>query len=586
MLQYFTFFLLTFVCTLTASAQFAPRYELVKLNKEVNTHYHEAAPVISQDGKKLYFFVHNHPENNYGKEGSDDIWVSTLNEKGEWGAAQHVGAPFNIHRSNQVFTTLPDGSIFIKGGRKKDTKGFSLVSASGALSEIEIPGFLEMNKGRFYGASMSSDMNHIVLFFSEIPTSTRSSLYISNKTDNGTWTKPVKLNISVKDDDCGPFIGMDNQTLYFASDRNLPGKRGKLDIYKTTRLDDSWQKWSQPENMGPSINTAAEELYFCMDTQNNVFTSRANSTIDGGNLDLFKLIPKNVKVTLQVNVLNKKTSSPILATVQLEQDGKAETFTTKADGKFSKRINELAMYMLATSADGFISDNQDIIVPAPQRDTTLVIDVYLQPIAKKLMVMGTVLNKKTEETIPQAKVVLSVKGKKNSQVNLSVSEGKFEQELKELSWYYLTGSAEGFLSATDSVYVDDEENTPYIKNIYLEPIEVGLTVRLKNIYFDFDRTTLKKESYPELNKVVDFLKQNPSVEIEIAGHTDNKGSDEYNLNLSQGRSQSVVDYIVSQGIDRGRLTAQGYGEGKPIESNDTDEGRANNRRVEFTVLKK
>jgi outer membrane protein OmpA-like peptidoglycan-associated protein len=338
--------------------------------------------------------------------------------------------------------------------------------------------------------------------------------------------------------------------------------------------------------MGPSINTAAEELYFCMDTQNNVFTSRANSTIDGGNLDLFKLIPKNIKVTLQVNVLNKKTSSPILATVQLEQDGKAETFTTKADGKFNKRINELAMYMLATSADGFITDNQDIIVPAPQRDTTLVVDVYLQPIAKKLMVMGNVLNKKTEETIPQSKVVLSVKGKKNSQLNLVTNEGKFEQELKDLNWYYVTGSAEGFLSATDSVYVDDEENTPFIKNIYLEPIEVGLTVRLKNIYFDFDKTTLKKESYPELNKVVDFLKQNPSVEIEIAGHTDNKGSDEYNLNLSQGRSQSVVDYIVSQGIDRGRLTAQGYGEGKPIDSNDTDEGRANNRRVEFTVLKK
>jgi outer membrane protein OmpA-like peptidoglycan-associated protein len=82
------------------------------------------------------------------------------------------------------------------------------------------------------------------------------------------------------------------------------------------------------------------------------------------------------------------------------------------------------------------------------------------------------------------------------------------------------------------------------------------------------------------------LKQNPKVEIEISGHTDSKGSDDYNLNLSQGRSQSVVDYIVSQGIDSSRLTAHGYGEGKPIDTNDTDEGRANNRRVEFTVVKK
>ena len=97
---------------------------------------------------------------------------------------------------------------------------------------------------------------------------------------------------------------------------------------------------------------------------------------------------------------------------------------------------------------------------------------------------------------------------------------------------------------------------------------------------------MKAESYVELNKVVDFLKLNESVEIEIEGHTDNKGSDVYNENLSQGRSQSVVDYLVQQGIESTRLTARGFGESKPIDTNDTDEGRGNNRRVEFTVLKK
>jgi OmpA-OmpF porin, OOP family len=150
----------------------------------------------------------------------------------------------------------------------------------------------------------------------------------------------------------------------------------------------------------------------------------------------------------------------------------------------------------------------------------------------------------------------------------------------------LTASAEGYLNSSDSIDVGDAEMSPYTKDLYLDPIEVGVTVRLKNIYFDFDRATLKKESFVELNKVVEFLKQNSSVEIEIAGHTDGKGSDDYNLNLSQGRSQSVVDYIVSQGIESARLTAHGYGESKPIDSNDTPEGQANNRRVEFTIVKK
>jgi outer membrane protein OmpA-like peptidoglycan-associated protein len=165
------------------------------------------------------------------------------------------------------------------------------------------------------------------------------------------------------------------------------------------------------------------------------------------------------------------------------------------------------------------------------------------------------------------------------------TDGRYEQEIKTLGKYMFTASAEGYLNATDSIVVDDKELTPFVKDIVLQPIEVGVTVRLKNIYFDFDRTTLKSESFVELDKVVDFLKQNPHVEIEISGHTDSKGSDDYNLNLSQGRSQSVVDYLVSQGIDEFRLTAHGYGESKPIDTNDTDDGRANNRRVEFTILK-
>jgi len=164
--------------------------------------------------------------------------------------------------------------------------------------------------------------------------------------------------------------------------------------------------------------------------------------------------------------------------------------------------------------------------------------------------------------------------------------GKYEKEIPKLGWYIITASAEGYLNATDSIEAADDSLSPFTRDIYLRRIEIGVTVVLRNIYFDFDKTTLKQQSFPELNKVVDFLKQNQTVEVEIAGHTDSKGSDDYNLNLSQGRSQSVVDYLISQGIDSFRLTAKGYGETWAIDSNETDVGRANNRRVEFTVLKK
>ena len=119
-----------------------------------------------------------------------------------------------------------------------------------------------------------------------------------------------------------------------------------------------------------------------------------------------------------------------------------------------------------------------------------------------------------------------------------------------MKFYLLAASAEGFISATDSAGFNSEDLSPLSKDIFLQPIEVGVTIRLKNIYFDFNKATLKQESFVELDKVVAFLEQNRTVEIEIAGHTDSKGTDEYNLTLSQGRSQAVVEYLIGQGIER------------------------------------
>src|SRR5689334_10915843 len=104
--------------------QFSSRYELVKMDKNVNTFRHEAAPVVSPDGNTLYFFVQDHPENTMGKDDTQDIWMSKKEAGGVWGPAQHLRSPFNMHRSNQVFTVFDDGSIFIKGGSSKGEKGF------------------------------------------------------------------------------------------------------------------------------------------------------------------------------------------------------------------------------------------------------------------------------------------------------------------------------------------------------------------------------------------------------------------------------------------------------------------------------
>jgi len=579
-------FLVFFMLANSVTAQFAGRYELVKLGKQVSTHYHEAAPIISHDGKKLYFFVHNHPENTSGKEGSDDIWVSNLDDKGEWGVATHLSAPFNNHHSNQVFTALPDGSLFIKGERSRDSKGFSIISTGGSVKELNVEGFKEMNKGRFYGASISSDVKHMILFFGTMQGSPRSSLFVSSVQPNGSWSAPKKLNISVRDDDFGPFIAPDDKTLYFASDRAVKGRHGKADIYRVTRLDDTWQNWSAPVNMSPPINTAADEFYFCIDKAGNVFTSRANSTQDGGNLDIFKMIPRDIKVMLWGMVYNEKTQQPLQADVVVTPvESKPLNLKSTTAGKFETPIPEVAKYAVHASQQGFLPKDLSFDIPPLGNDTTLYVEVFLTPVSKKLLLTGTVYDSKTNNPLT-AKLDIMLKTDRRTDFKMQAEGGKYEQEIPKLGWYILTASAEGYITTTDSAEVVSEELTPVVKDLLLQPIEVGITIRLKNIYFDFDKTHLKEESFVELNKVVDFLKQNAHVEIEITGHTDSKGSDDYNLSLSQGRSQAVVDYIISQGIEDFRLTAHGYGETKPIDTNDTDAGRASNRRVEFTVVKK
>ncbi len=571
----------------TRGQQFSPRYELVKMGPEVNTKsYHEMSPVISTDGKKLYFVENNHPQNTYGTDNSQDVWFSTLDDKGVWSQAKRLGPPINQNRYNTVFNVLPDGSLFVRGGRGKNEKGFSIVSPSGAWIELPIQDFAKMDKGRFNGATISADMKHVVMYFSEIAGSARSDLYISNQQPDGSWPRPVKMPMSTGSDEFGPFVGPDQNTLYFASDRIVPGHLGNVDIYKVTRLDDTWTKWSPPVNLGKGVNTVGGDAYFSLDEHGNVFTCRMGSLVDGGNYDIWILKPRDVKINVNVTVVNEKNQQPLPANVDINvKDQKPTTLKTNAAGKVETHLSEVAGFSVGTTVTGFLPKQVDISIPHLNNDTTIRVVLALTPILKKLVIKGTVFDKKTQQPVSAKVDVVSRPGNATT-YSLSAEGGKYEQEVAGLGGYVFTASASGYLNSVDSVTLSNPDETPVTRDLYLTPIEVGTTVRLKNIYFDFDKTTLKPESFVELNKVVDFLKANPHVEIEIQGHTDNKGSDQYNENLSQGRSQAVVDYLVQQGIEQQRLSAHGFGESKPIDTNDTEDGRANNRRVEFTVLKK
>lgn len=476
-------------------------YQLERMNRSVNSPFHEGAPVISTDGSILYFFVADHPDNKHGTKGSQDIWYSEKTSSGKWRSAIHMDAPLNQNRYNQVMSIINEGNTLLVRG-KNNSLSISHKNFNGWDNPVplNIEGYESMKKGVYSGGILNQKGDVLLLYFNELKDKTISDLYVSFKQENGRWSKPKYIDeLNTDYDEFGPSLDPDGSTLYFASSR--PGGHGSTDIYMTKRLDDSWTNWSEPINLGSPVNTSGFDAYYSVDDKGNVFTTRAYMSADGGSLDILSLIPvekAKPKLSIWGFVYDKETNEPVSADVKYEihQLTAGEVVSDAHDGFYEVQVTGEGNYQILTSAEGYLNNNDGLEVPEIETDTIIQ------------------------------------------------------------------------------------------KDLYLDKIKIGTTVRLNNIFFDFDKTTLRPESITELDIVVDFLKNNPTVKIEIAGHTDNKGSDSYNVNLSDGRAGAVREYMVQNWIAAGRVTSKGYGESNPVADNQTDEGRQRNRRVEFTVLER
>lgn len=489
--------------------------EVENLGYKVNSKYHELAPIISADGKLLFFVRAGHPKNTLYKKNkqAQDIWYSKLDSIGKWGLARHGANSINTRYSNAVCWVSPDGNrMLIVGGydKKKFTAaGFSMVQKTAKdwskPVQLDIKNFDKMEKGQLYGATMANDGKNILMYFSEKKESTINDIYVSFLQAGNKWSQPVnigtKINIK-KYNEMTPFIASDGVTLYFASDRK--GGLGGMDIWKSTRLDDTWLNWSTPVNMGKPINTKGWDAFFTLDA-NSEYAYMVTTKASKGGADIVRIglkakdKPKPV-VLVYGNVYNAKTKEPISAGLQYE---------VLPNGI-------IAGYAYSSPVDG----NYKIVLPYGKN-------------------------------------------------------------------YSIMATAKNFLSVSENLNLDTASTYKEIRrNLYLVPIEIGQTIRLNNIFFDFGSDRLKAESYPELDRVVKVFDDNPKLEIEMSGHTDNVGTAEANMKLSEERAQAVKNYLVSKKIDEKRIISKGYGETKPVADNNTKKGQQLNRRVEFTILKK
>ncbi len=488
------------------------------LDENVNSEYAELNPLLSPDGKTLYFSRRNHPENTGGTNDREDIWYSELDANGNWSLAKNMGPEFNNNDPNfinSIQSVTPDGrtAVMLLGNKYlpngKMQAGVSIsTNTGGAWSKpkpLKIENDYNFNEKANY--FLSNTRNVLIMSVEREDSYGDRDLYVSFMKPDSSWTEPLNLGdvINTAAVESAPFLAADGKTLYFSSD-GFSGYGGS-DIYASTRLDDTWTNWSDPENLGPEINSPMEDLFFNIPAASEyAYYSRGVSETD---MDIYRVkLPIQGSVDPWVVVKGKvvdESGNPLQARIVYErlEDGR-ELGVAESDpetGEYQIRVPGGQLYGVHAESTNRISENQNL-------------------------------------------------------------------DLRNITY--------------DEVI---ENSVLKLEPIKLATVEENVSIVLNNIFFDFDKATLKQESFSELNRIVSLLKEREGMEIEISGHTDATGPEQYNLVLSERRAASVVQYLLDKGIDKNRISVVFYGETKPIAPNSTLEGRRKNRRVEFKIQK-
>jgi outer membrane protein OmpA-like peptidoglycan-associated protein/tetratricopeptide (TPR) repeat protein len=426
--------------------------------------------------------------------------------------------------------------------------------------------------------------------------STNNMLYIyagySNNGDikvslnkKGIWKtpKPVPYGINTRGSETSFTFSPDGNEIYFVSDHGKDNIGGK-DIYFIKKIND--RKWSKPQNAGKIINTIYDEesVRFSKTGDTLFFSSRGHNSIGG--FDIFYSIKNKSGAWDTVKNIGYPVNTPW-----------DEVFyypSPVEDSSFYFVSNRSGGYGGSDIYKGKILPPKRIILtlPPPKRDTIIIRDTVLvvKQVATQqehpVYLVGKVKDSETGEPI-LAKIDLKdiSSGEVIGTTASSDEDGSYRVKLPAKKSYMIDLHATGFLSDLKRIDVPDNwSKEVYNLNVDLIKVKVGKKVVLNNILFETGKSVLTSGSYRELERLLNIMKENTHMKIEISGHTDKTGSEPLNFKLSGARAKAVVDYLIQNGIDPSRMEFRGYGSLQPISDNSTAAGRAKNRRVEFKIL--
>lgn len=500
----------------------------------INTHWPEYSPVINADESVLFFTSSR--DNTTGGQRSkvdlqyfEDIYYSTMDNK-EWSKAINPGSPLNTGDHDAVVGLSNDGNtLFLYKGENGGDLYYSNLKGDVWTKPRPLPGQVN-TKSQEASASFSPDEN--VLYF----TSDRkggyggSDIYLCRRSAKGKWGDVENLGpvINTPFDEQGVFMHPDGKTLYFSSRGH--NSMGGYDIFYAVRHDSGWSK---PVNIGFPVNTPDDDMFLVL-TANARYGYYASARPGGmGDKDIYRI-----------------------------------TFL----GPEKPVINDVEDQLLAGRIMPIRKISMEPEVALPENRLTLLRGYTLD--AKSRQPIAAALELTDNETAELLSTFAS-----------NAKTGKFLIALPSGKNYGLAVTSPSYLFYSENFDIPAAKGYQEVnKEILLSKLEVGESIVLRNIFFDFDKASLRPQSRAELDRLAGLMKENNKMKVEISGHTDNIGQAAYNQKLSEARAKAVVDYLIEKGTASDRMEFKGYGFDRPIDTNETDEGRQMNRRTEFKVL--
>ncbi len=588
------------------------------LGDSINSESPDYSPVVNAD-QTLMLFTSRRPGSTGGERGVDgsyyeDIYASHRKPDGTWGAAQRLFSLINTSSNEATIGLSPDGQkVYIY----KDSNGGDLYysTLTGETWAGLTPFNDEINsKDWETHITVSSDGNSL-FFVSDRPGGMGGKdIYRCVKLPNGKWSKPLNLGpkINSKYDEDAPYLHPDGKKLFFASEGH--NSMGGLDImYSEIGVDENENMtWSTPTNLGVPINTPDDDEFYAptVDGKHAYFSS-AREEGGFGDHDIYIAdLPKGLTVDPLVLLkgtveFNGEHTHPDKVTISVFDGETGELVATATPnfmtGKFLLILNpgpHGKRYKVNYEATGFqpVMHSIDVAPGSAYRVVEHEIDFDFINMESKtagtISLSGTIKN---EKGIFIPGVQINVKdnntGKLIHTYTTSSDSGFYYFVIERGKNYNVSFEATGYLFQSHNI--DIPKKSDYLemkKNVVLEKIKEGAKMVMNNIFFDKNKATLRKQSMVELETVYKLIKENPTVVIEISGHTDNAGNDKLNQKLSQDRAQTVVNFLTKKGIGKKQLVAKGYGKAQPIAPNTLPNGKPDpagmqlNRRVEMKIL--